>query len=654
MNAAALLQQAVTLEKRGDLAGAATGYRKVLSREPANVDALFLLGRAYCQQGRFEPSADLLRKVISLKPNLYAAHNLLGVALSRLGRSSEALASFECALAIEPRFELALINKGDTLDALGHHADALAEYDKALKVDARNVVTWCNRGTALESLGRDDEAAESFKRALGIRPNLAEVHFNLANALQRLKRYEEAVSHYRRAVALRPDLALAFVNLGRALSSLGRWQEAIDSFTQALKLGAASPQLHEAMATAFVQLERYEDSLGSLDKVLASDPDHAGALNRKGSLLVILGRLGEAQKCLERAIAVNPRNADNYVVLSASRRIAGDDPHLKAMEELLADATSCSVDDQLKLRFALGKAYRDVGDHARSFEHFLQGNALKRGLVAYDEAGAIDGLGRISTVFTPELMRAKTGHGNPSRQPIFILGMPRSGTTLIEQILASHPEIYGAGERKDAQEALAKVAGAVVYPEVVPNLTPAQLEAIGSAYLVGIGEPAKGALRFTDKMPPNFIYVGLIRLALPNARIIHARRDPIDTCISCFSTLFQEQLNYTYDLGEVGRYYRAYGRLIEHWRQVLSPGAMLEVQYEDVVEDMEAQTRRILDFCDLPWDDACLAFHKSTRPVKTASVVQVRQPIYRSSVGRWHAYRDQLQPLLEALGQPVV
>ena len=650
MNPAALLQQAVALERRGNLAGAAAGYRDVLAREPDNIDALFLLGRAYCQQGQFAPSVDLLRKALSRKPDHAPGHALIGIALSRLGRAQEALSAFDSALTIDPRAELALINKGDVLDALGRHEEALAAYDKALAVNPNNVVTWCNRGTAVEALGRDAEAADSFARALALNPNLAEVHFNLANALQRLERYEEAVAHYRRVVALRPNLALAFANLGRALSALNRREEALDSYGQALRLGAASPPLHYAMAVVQEQLERHEDSLASIEKVLAIDPDHVGALNLKASLFLVLGRVDEARQTVERVLALDARNADGYGILSSLKRFAPNDPHLAAMENIAADAGSSAVDDQIKLHFALGKAYADAGDHALAFRHLRQGNALKRGQVGYDEPATIESLDHIATVFTPALMQAKAGHGDPSGRPIFIVGMMRSGTTLIEQILSSHPQVHGAGERSDFKLAVEKVVGPLAYPDLVPALSPSQLDEIGAAYVAGLAEQTKGALRFTDKMPPNFSYVGLIRLALPNARIIHARRDPVDTCLSSFSILFQQPLGYVYDLGELGRFYRAYDRVMEHWRRVLPADAMLEVQYEDVVADMESQARRILAYCGLPWDDACLAFHKSSRPVLTASAAQVRQPLYRSSVGRWHAYRDQLKPLLEALG----
>ena len=647
------LKEAVALDQGGNLAAAMAGYEKVLAREPRNIDALFLLGRAHCQQGKFERGAEILRKAIQLNPKHAHAHNLLGMALNRLGRPQEALACFERALATDAQSALALLNKADTLSALGQHAEALMEYDKALVVDRTNVVGWCNRGIALEALGRDSAAAESFQRALALNPNLAEIHFNLANVFLRLQRPEDAVRHYQRTIALRPDLAAAFADLGRALVLLDRWQEAADSYGRALELGENSVQLHHAMGIVLWRLDRFEDSLASFDKALALDFDDADTLNKKGRLLVVLGRLEEGRALLERAVATAPDKIASYLALSYIKQFARSDRDLAAMEKLLQGADSRPVDDQIELHFALGKAYRDVGNHERSFRHFRRGNVIKRGQVRYNEKAVLEKFDRVREVFTSELMSGKAGYGNKSSQPIFIVGMPRSGTTLIEQILASHSQVYGAGERLDFMRALARIIRPADYPRGVPALAPARFDELGSAYLASIGLSAMDAARFTDKGLSNYLYAGTIALALPNARIIHARRDPIDTCLSCFTTLFDDQQDFTYDLGELGRFYRAYERLMEHWRQVLPEDAMLDVQYEQVVEDIEAQARRILSHCGLAWDDACLSFHKLSRPVQTTSAAQVRQPLYRTSVGRWHSYREELRPLLEALGQIV-
>jgi Sulfotransferase family len=268
--------------------------------------------------------------------------------------------------------------------------------------------------------------------------------------------------------------------------------------------------------------------------------------------------------------------------------------------------------------------------------------------VAYEEGLALGLFDRIEAVFTPELIAAKSGAGDTSPMPIFVLGMPRSGTTLIEQIIASHPMVQGAGELRTLHEVVLKVL-TDPYPECAPALSAAALCSIGERYIAEVRKLAPSGERVTDKMPSNYYFAGLIHLALPNAKIIHTVRDPIDTCVSCFSKLFASPQNHTYDLAELGRYYKRYERLMAHWRGVLPAGRILDVCYENVVADLEGQARRIISHCQLPWDDRCLSFHETTRPVRTASATQVRRPIYKTAVGRWHAYEEQLEPLLKAL-----
>jgi hypothetical protein len=313
----------------------------------------------------------------------------------------------------------------------------------------------------------------------------------------------------------------------------------------------------------------------------------------------------------------------------------------------------------MHLDFALGKVYADIGDHGRAFQRLLAGNAAKRAAIAYDEQAALAQFDRVETVFTRELIAAKTGGGDPTRMPIFVLGMPRSGTTLIEQILASHPMVHGAGELSVLNQVVNTVSATdgagFPYPDYVRALDASGLQRLGAQYLAGVDELARkhGAADFervTDKMPSNYYFAGLIHLALPNAKIIHSVRNPLDTCISCFSKLFSAEQNHTYDLGELGRYYRRYQQLMTHWHEVLPADSMLDIRYEDVVADLEGEARRIIAYCGLPWDERCLAFHKTNRPVRTASATQVRQPIYNSAVNRWRAYEKEIGPLLAGLG----
>jgi hypothetical protein len=320
------------------------------------------------------------------------------------------------------------------------------------------------------------------------------------------------------------------------------------------------------------------------------------------------------------------------------------------MERLARDPDRLNQEEQIDLHFALGKAFNDIGDPPRSFEHILAGNALMRRRVAYDEQLALGRFERIRSAFTADIMRDRAGRGDPCHAPVFIVGLPRSGTTLIEQILASHSKVFGAGELREMPRIAERIGGAEKpsFPEAIATLPDRELNAIGGEYVRTVRRMSPVAERITDKMPGNFAFVGLIHLAMPNARIIHACRDVRDTAFSCFSLLFSGGHTYSYDLAELGHHCRAYLRLMQHWREVL-PGVMLEVRYEDVVTDLEAQARRIVGFCGLEWEDACVDFHRTERSVRTASAAQVRNPIYHTSIGRWRAHEGALQPLLQSI-----
>jgi hypothetical protein len=303
----------------------------------------------------------------------------------------------------------------------------------------------------------------------------------------------------------------------------------------------------------------------------------------------------------------------------------------------------------IHFHFALGKCLEDLGDHDRAFPHFIEGCKLKRSSINYDSAQMTRRFNDVMRVFDRATIARLRGGGNPSAVPLFVLGMPRSGTTLLEQIIASHPEVHGAGEITDLLKIAWKSPDSA-YPGNILALDQATLSKWGDDYVAGLRKRAPDAPHITNKMPENFVFIGLIHLMLPNARIIHVNRNPVDTCLSCFKTLFNSGLDHTYDLAELGQYYVDYARLMDHWRDVLPAGAFLDVQYEDIVADQETQARRLIDFCGLEWNDACINFHKHKRSVRTASLAQVRQPIYKSSVERWRAYEKYLGPLLDALG----
>jgi tetratricopeptide (TPR) repeat protein len=432
-------------------------------------------------------------------------------------------------------------------------------------------------------------------------------------------RLREAVTLYERVLFLRPDHADAHTNLGQTLIDQGKHNEAMSHCERALAVNPDSPEAHNNLGFILKDRGEFDGAMGHFAKAIAIKPDFATAHFNRAELKIF----------------------------------HHGDTDLAALEALVR-RDGLSAEEGPLVHFALAKALDDIGDYGRAFEHLRKGNDLKRGQIDYDEKSEFRLFERISTVYDGALFDRFRGTGDPSPVPIFVLGMPRSGSTLIEQILASHPQIHGAGELRDLDTALSSVLSAVnptvSYPECIPALAGDTFRRIGEAYLARLAILADRKARIVDKLPGNFLDIGLIRLILPNARIIHTVRDPIDTCVSCYSKLFAAGQYFSYDLGELGRYYRCYSALMAHWRSVLPPASILDVSYEDVVDDLEGQARRLIDYCGLPWDDRCLSFHKTIRPVKTASTVQVRQPLFRSSLQRWRRYQPSLGPLLQELG----
>jgi tetratricopeptide (TPR) repeat protein len=630
-------------------------YQKALTIREDHGEAHNNFASALCALNRPQEAVTHLQRAIACKPGFVEAHHNLGLVLAQLNRHEEAIAQYRQVLAIKPDHAGAHCNLGNALYVLGRVEEAAAEFRHALAINPALAQAHCNLGMLVDAREGPQAAIEHYGRALTILPDFLEAHYNLGNALRKLNRHPEAIAHYVKALAIAPPRRTEVHNsLGISLQALGRHQEAIGQYQQALTLDRNSADVRNNLATALQGLGQFEAALAGYQATLTIKPDHADAHNNIGVVLQALGRLEEASQAYERATKLAPRNTEFQLNFANSRRFAPSDPRLAVLRSLESDLTSLSSEQQIPLYFALGKAYTDLREHTRAFGYLLKGNALKRAGLNYDEAATLKGFERIQATFTSELLREKSGGGDPSRVPVFVLGMPRSGTTLVEQILASHSKVFGAGELDTfigAVFAMARANG-VPYPELASTISAEALRSLGARYVERLRQAPATAERVVDKMPANFSYVGLIHMALPHARIIHTRRDPLDTCLSCFSILFTSEHAHAYDLGELGRFYRAYAQLMAHWRKVLPAGVMLEVQYEDVVDDLEAQARNIIAHCGLDWEDSCLAFHETQRPVETASARQVRQPIYRSSVGRWRSYAGLLQPLRQALGLP--
>jgi tetratricopeptide (TPR) repeat protein len=369
--------------------------------------------------------------------------------------------------------------------------------------------------------------------------------------------------------------------------------------------------------------------------------------------LSTLGQLEEAEKAVETAIAFGSpaEKAQFYRGLASFKHFSPGDSSIAAMEALAQNATNIPDRARIELQFALGKAYSDAGDHPSAMQTLLAANREQRRRTHYNEAATLAEFDDFRTAFPPAAMAGGTSDSKAPDLPIFIVGMPRCGSSLVEQILASHPQVHGAGECEYFASTVWKslCSDGAFSTEAAASLQPDTLYQLGEQYRQQLRARAPEALRITDKNLKNFLRLGAIHRTLPAAKVIHVRRDPVDTCLSCFSYLFDGDYPYAYDLAELGRYWRAYDGLMAYWRQALPPGVMLEIAYEDLVEDPDGQTRRLLAYCGLEWSESCLDFHRSRRPVRTASVSQVRRTIYRGSMHRWQAYGTPLQPLLDAL-----
>lgn len=486
----------------------------------------------------------------------------------------------------------------------------------------------------------------------------AEDWFAQGTACAARGQHGEALVWFERVRKALPAAPAVYHQIGMSLAALNRLPDALASCRRACTMAPAIADFHHGRAWVLEQMNRFEEAAEGYRKAAQINPLAGNSLNNLGNCLQVLGKFDEAHEAYRRAINAAPDNALYYYNFVPSTRLRADDPCFAGMEKLLQRIDGLPQADQARLHFAYGQALSDTGQNDRGFEHFLKANALQRPMVGYNEAATLQSFNLIPSLFTAQLLKEKSGLGDSSQTPVFIIGMPRSGSSLVEQILASHPQVFGAGERPDFGLALLNFIAqepnqpGKIDQNALHNLSAIELAPLGAEYLsrVDAAMPqARSYARVANKYPFNFINVGLIHLALPNARFIHTRRAPLETCLSIFSRIFHD-VPFGYDLGELGRYYRAYDMLMAHWQSVLPEGVMLDVQYEELVDDFEPQVRRMLSHCGLDWDERCLAFHKTERQVNTASASQVRKPLFRSALKRWRPEPALLQPLLDGLG----
>ena len=640
---------AKSLHAQGRLRDAEEIYRALLGTMPSHLGLLQRLAEVCYRTDRLAEAVTLQRRAVAVAPDDARVVSNLAMMLHQQGASCEALPLLEHALVISPGDAQTLTNLGVIEAALGHQQLALSRFSEAAALAPHLAAPRNNAGNVLMSLRRYDEAVAAFQDALARDGSFADAWNNLGNALFHLRRAKEAIPCFERALSLNPRFAQAQYNWGTVLGSLGVHDEAVLHYRAARRMNPQHVATCNNLGRSLNALGQPDAAIMAFQDALALDLNNAAAHAGIGSAHLYFGRTAEALAACEKAVALAPTDPAVHRALSEVKKYRPGDPEIGALEQLAQHVEELTEAQQAELHFALFKAYADCGDPGRAFASLTKANAAKRRQIDYDEAANLAEMRRTAEIYSRDLVSSHAA-GDMSSAPIFIFGMPRSGTTLVEQIIASHPRVFGAGEAAEFGRVVVGTYRAGYGMQDPSALRTVDLGELGARYVAAMqARLPRGRDRFTDKMPANFRFAGLIHMVLPRARLIHIARDPLDCCFSCFSKLFNGSLDYTYDLGELGRYYRSYDELMVHWRAVLPEDVMLEVRYEDLVGDIDVGARRLIEHCGLDWDPRCLEFHKTERPVITASTAQVRRPVYKTAIGRSKPYEAWLGPLREAL-----
>ncbi len=648
----AAFRAAIGLHKAGKLREAEGAYRRILETWPGDADALHFLGTIALQSRRPAEAIEAIRKAIAIWPKP-AYHYNLGLACIAGGDGVGAETAFRAALALDPRHAEAQFHLGSLLLRRNDAEAAVEAYRAALAARPDFVDALTNLGNVLVGTGRAAEAIPLLERARDLRPDDADMLTNLGIA-QATRSLETALETYRSALAVKPDHFGALYNVGVIHSKLEQPAEAAESLRRAIAAAPRRVEARLALACELTDLERFDEAEAIIRQVIAEDPALPPAYTGLASMLRIQGRLDEASEQDRRALELDP-NCISALARLAGRLRSKTPADERARLEALAEAPQVSVKRRRRIHHALAGVYESE-DADRAFEHLAKGNGYRiaefaRGNRLYAPAKREALVDSLIAGFDKAHFARVAGMGSESELPIFVVGMPRSGTTLTEQILASHSQVHGAGELNDIPRLQARLNRPDAGDDegsYARDLTTDLIAAEAERHVAKLRRTAPTAIRVVDKAPINFQNLGLIATLFPRVRILHCRRNPVDTCLSCFQQDFTSSIPWSCDLESLGHFYRQYERIMAHWRDVL-PVPVLDVVYEDTVADSESTTRRILEFCGLDWEERTLAFHETDRPVRTASPDQARRPIYGSSVAKWRRYERHLKPLLDAL-----
>ena len=605
---------ALQLQQVGRLPQAMEVYRQILKVAPNHGGAVHYLGLAMHQSGQSDAAIPHLAQSTTLAPDNASFHHNLGAVYRSLGRLDEAAASLQRALELQPDYAEAELKLGNVHMDRYQLDEAEACFRRALELDPRFAEAANNLGNVQKERGQLEEAGASYQQALQINPNYFDARSNLGTIYIYTAQLDEAVKQCQKVLATEPNHIGALVNLGNAYRALGRVDESREMFQCALTVHPAHPLSTAMLAVLETETGHFDEAVTLCRQVLADDPEHAMA----------------------------------YATLVAAQSESiedGDVARLEAIVEKPQTAREAKVDAS----FALGKIYDRQKKYDQAFAHYQRANRLN--FARFDPQAHLDYVTALIDTYSAEFFTRQGTSGIDSKLPVFIVGMPRSGTTLVEQILASLSEVHGAGELQDiprlADSIPERTGSKVPYPAAADSLDASILHKAASAHLESLARRAGAAARCTDKLPANFLHLGLIALLFPGAQVIHCRRDPLDVCLSCFFQRF-EYVSYSSDLEHLGHYYRDYERLMEHWREVL-PLTIFELEYEELLENQEEVSRCLVAHCGLEWDARCIEFYRHDRPIQTTSSWQARQPLYKTSRQRWKNYEKFLGPLRAVL-----
>jgi tetratricopeptide (TPR) repeat protein len=681
----------VVHHQQGQSAKAVELINRAISLRPSTAAYHSNLAEAYRALSQLDRAVGSCKTALQLWPDFADAHNNLGLALCALGRNDEAVEHFQAAVKLRPDDAQAHSNLGNALRGLGKPEEALEHFRKAVELNPKLPLGHTNLGQFLVDVGRAEEALPHCKEAVGMDPNLAEAHNNLGNAYRALGKLAEARASYLETIRLKPELTQAQANLGAVLQQECRYDEALPWLLRACELEPQSHRFLEFLAETYFEMERFPDALAIYKKMLALDPDRPQTHNAIGWLIQEEGRLAEAREYFETALRMDPNFPAANLSIGGIHEELGEleaaearfrqtlqvhpghtvalariatllrgkvsDTELALIRDRLSDPTVAGP-PAATLLFGLAHVLDDRGDYDGAARALRKANSLALAELERKHQTYMPGehekfVNNVINTFQPDFFAGVKGMGLETRRPVFIIGLPRSGTTLIEQVLASHSQVFGAGElplgRQDFEMIPAKMnrVGDHPFACLADSQVGPALRQIAQRHEDRLRELGKSADRVVDKMPDNYMYLGLLAVLFPSATFIHCRRDLRDVAVSCWMTNFRS-IKWANDLEHISSRFAQYLRLMDHWKAVL-PTAIDEVAYEETVDNLESVARRLVAACGLAWEPACLNYHKTRRPVRTASVTQVRQPVYTKSVARWRNYSKPLADLFSGL-----